>query len=143
MKLFIADDEQDVREGLRYILDWSELGFYICGEGKNGADTLEQILISRPDVVLMDIRMPKLSGLEVIKQAKEAGFQGKFIILSGYSDFAYAQEAIKYGVSSYLTKPIDEDKLEKAVLETKNSLTQEQNAKKNWWNIGPRPEIQF
>ena len=52
MKLFIADDEIDVREGLRYILDWSELGFYICGEGKNGADTLEQILISRPDVVL-------------------------------------------------------------------------------------------
>ncbi len=130
MKLFIADDEQDVREGLRYILDWSALGFYICGEGKNGADTLEQILISHPDVVLMDIRMPKLSGLEVIRQAKEGGFQGKFIILSGYSDFSYAQEAIKYGVSSYLTKPIDEDELEMAVLEAKNALTEEQNAEK-------------
>lgn len=130
MKLFIADDEIDVREGLRYILDWSELGFYICGEGKNGADTLEQILISRPDVVLMDIRMPKLSGLEVIKQAKEQGFQGKFIILSGYSDFSYAQEAIKYGVTCYLTKPIDEDELEKAVLEAKKALTEEQSAQK-------------
>ncbi len=130
MKLFIADDEIDVREGLRYILDWSDLGFYICGEGKNGADTLEQILISRPDVVLMDIRMPKLSGLDVIKQAKEQGFQGKFIILSGYSDFSYAQEAIKYGVTYYLTKPIDEDELEKAVLEAKKSLTEEQSAQK-------------
>lgn len=130
MKLFIADDEIDVREGLRYILDWSELGFYICGEGKNGADTLEQILISRPDVVLMDIRMPKLSGLDVIRQAKEQGFQGKFIILSGYSDFAYAQEAIKYGVTCYLTKPIDEDALEKAVLDAKAALTEEQNAHK-------------
>ena len=130
MKLFIADDEIDVREGLRYILDWSELGFYICGEGKNGADTLEQILISRPDVVLMDIRMPKLSGLEVIKQAKEQGFLGKFIILSGYSDFSYAQEAIKYGVTCYLTKPIDEDELEKAVLEAKKALTEEQSAQK-------------
>lgn len=130
MKLFIADDEIDVREGLRYILDWSELGFYICGEGKNGADTLEQILVSRPDVVLMDIRMPKLSGLEVIRQAREQGFQGKFIILSGYSDFSYAQEAMKYGVTSYLTKPIDEDALEKAVLDAKDALLQEQNAQK-------------
>lgn len=130
MKLFIADDEIDVREGLRYILDWSELGFYICGEGKNGADTLEQILVSRPDVVLMDIRMPKLSGLEVIRQAKEQGFQGKFIILSGYSDFSYAQEAIKYGVTCYLTKPIDEEALEKAVLDARDALTDEQNAQK-------------
>ena len=130
MKLFIADDEIDVREGLRYILDWSELGFYICGEGKNGADTLEQILVSRPDVVLMDIRMPKLSGLEVIRQATEQGFQGKFIILSGYSDFSYAQEAIKYGVTCYLTKPIDEDALEKAVLDARHTLMEEQNAQK-------------
>lgn len=73
MKLFIADDEIDVREGLRYILDWSELGFYICGEGKNGEDTLEQILVSHPDVVLMDIRMPRLSGLDVIRQSREQG----------------------------------------------------------------------
>ena len=130
MKLFIADDEIDVREGLRYILDWSELGFSICGEGKNGLDTLEQILVSHPDVVLMDIRMPKLSGLEVIRQAIEQGFQGKFIILSGYSDFAYAQEAIKLGVTCYLTKPIDEDALEKAVLDAKESLLSEQNTQK-------------
>lgn len=111
MKLFIADDEIDVREGLRYLLDWSELGFYICGEGKNGQDALDQILKFQPDVVLMDIRMPKLSGLEVVKQAKEQGFQGKFIILSGYSDFSYAQGAIQLGVNCYLTKPIDENEL--------------------------------
>lgn len=130
MKLFIADDEIDVREGLKYILDWSELGFYICGEGKNGQDTLEQIVKFQPDVVLMDIRMPKLSGLEVVKQAKEQGFHGKFIILSGYSDFSYAQNAIRLGVSSYLTKPIDEDALEKAVLEAKESLLSEQENQK-------------
>lgn len=130
MKLLIADDEIDVREGLRYILDWSELGFYICGEGKNGEDALEQILTTVPDVVLMDIRMPKLSGLEVIRQAREQGFAGKFIILSGYSDFSYAQEAMKFGVTSYLTKPIDEDELEKAVTEAKDSLMSEQDAQK-------------
>ena len=96
MKLFISDDEIDVREGIRYLLNWSELGFHICGEGKNGLDTLEQITRLMPDVVLLDIRMPKLSGLEVIKKAREQGFSGKFILLSGYSDFSYAQEAIRY-----------------------------------------------
>ncbi|MGN1141586.1 MAG: response regulator [Oliverpabstia sp.] len=130
MKLFIADDEIDVREGIRYLLDWSKLGFYICGEGKNGQETLEQILKLNPDVVLMDIRMPRLSGLEVVKQAKEQNFHGKFIILSGYSDFSYAQEAIRYGVTCYLTKPIDEDELEKAVTEARDSLINEQNTRK-------------
>lgn len=130
MKLFIADDEIDVREGIRYLLDWEKLGFYICGEGKNGQDTLEQILKSHPDVVLLDIRMPRLSGLEVVKQAKERGFKGRFIILSGYSDFSYAQEAIRYGVTCYLTKPIDEDELEKAVLEARDSIQSEQETRK-------------
>lgn len=132
MKLFIADDEIDVREGIRHLLDWSQLGFHISGEGKNGQDTLEQILKLQPDVVLLDIRMPKLSGLEVIKQSKEQGFQGKFIILSGYSDFSYAQEAIRYGVTCYLTKPIDEDELEKAVLDARASVLSEQNAQKKF-----------
>ena len=119
MKLFIADDEMDVREGIRCLLDWQALGFTICGEGKNGEDTLEKILRFEPDVVLIDIRMPRISGLEVIKRARENNFHGRFIILSGYSDFAYAQEAIHYGVTNYLTKPIDEDDLKKAVLSAK------------------------
>jgi len=130
MKLFIADDEIDVREGIRYLLDWQSLGFVICGEGKNGPDTLEQILKLQPDVVLMDIRMPRLSGLEVVKASLEQGFSGKYIIISGYSDFAYAKEAISYGVTCYLTKPIDEDELLHAVLEAKEALEQEQEQKK-------------
>ncbi len=130
MKLFIADDEIDVREGIRYLLDWQSLGFVICGEGKNGPDTLEQILKLQPDVVLMDIRMPRLSGLEVVKASLEQGFSGKYIIISGYSDFAYAKEAIRYGVTCYLTKPIDEDELLHAVLESKEALEQEQEQKK-------------
>ncbi|RKD33633.1 response regulator [Lacrimispora algidixylanolytica] len=130
MKLFISDDEIDVREGIRYLLNWSELGFYICGEGKNGQDTLEQIIRLMPDVVLLDIRMPKLSGLEVIKRAREQGFSGRFILLSGYSDFSYAQEAIRFGVTCYLTKPIEEKELEKAVLEAKESIRNELDMQK-------------
>lgn len=130
MKLLIADDEIDVREGIRYLIDWSALDFMICAEGKNGQDTLEKILKYQPDLVLLDIRMPKLTGLEVIRQARDSGFSGKFIILSGYSDFSYAQEAIRYGVNCYLTKPIDEDELEKAVLKAKEDLLTEQKSQK-------------
>ena len=130
MKLLIADDEIDVREGIRYLLDWQALGFYICGEGKNGPNTLEQILKLQPDVVLMDIRMPKMSGLEVVKNSIEQGFTGKFIIISGYSDFAYAKEAIRFGVTCYLTKPIDEDELERAVLEVRDTLEKEAEQRK-------------
>lgn len=122
MKLYIADDEIDVREGIKYILDWESLNVDFCGEGKNGQEALEQILNLKPDLVLLDIRMPKLSGIEVVKQARESGFEGKFIILSGYSDFSYAQEAMRYGVNYYLTKPIDEEELEKAVLEVRDAL---------------------
>lgn len=130
MKLFISDDEIDVREGIRYLLNWSKLGFYICGEGKNGQDTLDKITRLMPDIVLLDIRMPKLSGLEVIKRAREQGFLGKFILLSGYSDFSYAQEAIRFGVSCYLTKPIDEYELEKAVLEAREAILNELDMQK-------------
>lgn len=130
MKLLIADDEYDVREGIRYLLDWSKLGMYICGEGKNGQDTLNQIIKLQPDIVLLDIRMPKMSGLEIVRRAKEQGFQGKFIILSGYSDFSYAQEAIRSGVSCYLLKPVDEEELEQAVIEAKNTILDEQNTQK-------------
>lgn len=127
MKLLIADDEIDVREGIRYLLNWETLGFEICGEAKNGIDTLQKIQALQPDIVLMDIRMPRLSGLEVIKRAKDNGFAGKFIILSGYSDFSYAQQAVRYNVNFYLTKPIDEDELADAVDKTKQELLKEQN----------------
>lgn len=130
MKLFIADDEIDVREGIRYLLDWESLGFHICGEARNGQEALEQILRLSPDVVLLDISMPRLTGLEVIKQTTEQGFTGKFIILSGYSDFTFAQEAMRYGVSSYLTKPIDEDTLEKIIIETRDAIAGEQDTAK-------------
>lgn len=97
--VLIADDEQNIREGLKYILDWEELGFEIVGEAANGDEVLSLILKQNPSLVLLDIRMPKMYGTDIIKIAREKGFKGKFIILSGYSDFTYAQIAIRYGAS--------------------------------------------
>ena len=105
--LLIADDEAAIREGLKYIIDWEAEGFRLCAEAGNGEDALAKILALRPSLVLLDVKMPKMHGTEVIRQAREQGFTGKCIILSGYSDFAYAQSAIRSGVSFYLLKPID------------------------------------
>lgn len=121
--LFIADDEQNIRDGLKVILDWEALGFTLVGEAGNGEDALNKILRLKPSLTLIDVRMPKMNGTEVIKKAREAGFDGKIVILSGFSDFSYAQEAIKYDVRFYITKPLDEDELLDAVLKIKNELS--------------------
>lgn len=125
--VLIADDEQNIREGLKYIIDWDSLGFQICGEAANGEDTLQQIRQSCPDLVLLDIRMPKMYGTDIIRLAREQGYHGRFIILSGYSDFTYAQTAIRYDADFYLTKPIDEDELSAAAEKIAADLTDEHN----------------
>ncbi|MCM1415302.1 MAG: response regulator transcription factor [bacterium] len=124
-KLFIADDENSIREGLKQIIDWESLGFSLCGEAANGREALAQILTLDPALVVLDVKMPGLHGTEVIRLAREAGFTGKCIILSGYSDFKYAQEAMKNGVRFYLTKPIDEDELYQTVSQIRDELAQE------------------
>lgn len=124
--VLIVDDEANIREGLKSIIDWENMGFTVCGEAGNGEDALKAVLQKNPSLVLIDIRMPKLSGLEVIEQARTQGFEGTFLILSGYSDFQYAKTAMKFGVQYYLTKPIDEEELESAVKEVYASI---QNAR--------------
>lgn len=125
-KVLIADDELIIRQGLRYILDWHGLGYEITGEAANGSDALQFIISQRPDLVLLDIRMPQMLGIDVVKHAREQGYQGKFIILSGFTDFEYTQAAIRYGVDYYLTKPIDEDELLNTVQEITAHFLREQ-----------------
>ncbi len=127
--LYIADDEKAIRDGIKLIVDWKSLGYEICGETGSGAEAVADILRLNPAIVLMDIRMPGLSGLDAIRRLTEEGFEGHFIILSGYSDFKYAQEAMKYNVRHYLTKPIDEDELTSAVREINGMLDNEADAR--------------
>lgn len=123
--IFIADDEAIIREGIKCLLDYEALGYRICGEAANGDQALERILALQPDVTLMDIRMPGISGLEAIRSARERGYEGKIVIVSSYTDFKYAQEAIRYGVQHYITKPIDEDELEVILREFAESFEKE------------------
>lgn len=123
--ILVADDEAIIRNGIKHLLDYESLGFTICAEASDGNETLHAIRTYNPDVVMMDIRMPGLTGLEVVKKARAEGFTGKVIIISSYSDFKYAQEAIRHGVQYYIIKPIDEDELENILHEFKESFDRE------------------
>ena len=115
LTVYIADDEEVVRAGLKKIINWQELGFEICGEAGDGLSAYNEIRDLNPDLLLLDIRMPKLQGLDLAYQLREDGYTGRIIILSGYSEFKYAQDAIKCDVDFYLTKPIEEEELQKTV----------------------------
>lgn len=123
-RILVVDDEAIIREGIKCLFDYEALGFTICGEAATGEQALAAIINLQPDVVLMDIRMPGISGLEVTKRARQAGFSGKIVIISSYTDFSYAREAMRQGVQHYITKPIDEDELELVLRQFKDELDQ-------------------
>lgn len=126
-KVLIVDDEIFVRKGLINLIDWSSLQFEICGEAENGAQALTLIKHLSPDLVIVDIRMPVLDGLELIRQVNaEGGHQPLFIILSGYPDFSYAQQAFRYNVSDYILKPVDEQEIVATLKRIATTLNQKQ-----------------
>ncbi len=115
MKLLICDDEKAILNGLQKILDWKSLGFTEIITANKGDLALETLLLEKPTLTLIDINMPVLDGLAVIKEARNNGFEGDFIIISGFSEFSYAQKAISLNVTSYLCKPIDDEELLESV----------------------------
>lgn len=123
-RMIIVDDEPTVRNGLKSLLDWSEYGFEICAEAEDGVEGLKKIIEFQPDLVMADIKMPELGGIEMIQEARNCGFTGKCVFLSGYSDFTYAKQAIKLGVEAYLLKPIDDDELTECIESMKQELIQ-------------------
>lgn len=110
-RLIVVDDEQKIRDGIADCYPWAELGFEMAGtfpDGKAAFDYVERYCV---DVVLSDIRMPKMDGLELARQLQESYPKVKVILLSGFAEFQYAQEAIRFGVREYILKPIQYDNL--------------------------------
>lgn len=111
--VLLVDDEPWVLEGLRTMIDWNRFGFQICGEALSAPEALKLIERLQPELVMTDIRMPVLNGLELIEHSNRTmPHPPKFVILSGYDDFGYAHNAMQQRVAEYLLKPIDDEEIE-------------------------------
>lgn len=110
-KVFLVDDEEMVIESLKASVDWNDYGFEVAGYALRGEDAFKMIAALKPDVVFTDIRMPGMSGLELIKRIKDTFNPALAIVVSGYAEFALAQKAINYGAFGYCLKPFDEGEI--------------------------------
>jgi len=107
LRVMLVDDEPLALEGLRLLIDWHAEGFSVCSECASASEALAALRKAKPDVIVTDIRMPGMDGLHLMKEAQANGFQGVFVVVSGYGDFEYAQRALQLGVAGYLLKPVD------------------------------------
>lgn len=102
--VLLVEDEVFVRESVRRIVDWNSLGFEVIGEAGNGIEALAFIEQHRPSLVICDILMPKMNGVELLRQVREKEIESRFIMLSCMSDFEYVRQAMEYGASNYILK---------------------------------------
>lgn len=130
LKVLIVDDEPLIRQGLKSIIDWKGYGFDICGEADNGKSGLDMIQNLKPDVAVIDIKMPQMNGLELVEEVKKLGMDLRVIILTAYSDFKFAQEAIDLGIDSYILKPIEKEELIQKVSRIRESLIKDRMEKR-------------
>jgi len=109
--ILIVDDEPIIRKGMKQFLDWDQYGFAIIGEAANGFEALRFAQNNQVDLLITDIKMPGMDGLELVEKLHEQNLYPYVTVLSGYGEFEYARRAINQGVQSYLLKPIQEEEL--------------------------------
>ena len=126
MRIVIVEDEAPIREGMEGILKKLNPSYELAGKAADGIEGLEVIRRVKPDLIIMDIRMPDMDGLTMLKKLREEGVASKALILSAYSDFSYAKQAMELGVSTYLLKPVKIQELKK-VLKQMEEEVQEKN----------------
>lgn len=131
LKVFLVEDEFVVREGIKNNVPWSENGFLFCGEASDGELAYTQIRQKKPDIIITDIKMPFMNGLELSRLVKKDNPEVKIIILSGYGEFEYAKEAINIGIEEYLLKPINAEELLKTVKRVAQKIRNEREEKEN------------
>lgn len=116
IQIIIADDEQNICEMLKQLIRFDEMDMELVHMSNDGEDLKKSIMLYRPEIVITDIRMPVTDGLEVIRWCNENGYKTNFVVLSGYHQFEYAYNALKYKVNDYLLKPVNEDELNETLL---------------------------
>jgi len=114
-KVVVVEDEDLVRRGIVLAVDWQSVDCAVVGEAANGAEGLEVIRERKPDLIVTDIKMPRMDGIEMLRRLRAEGNNAAVILLTAYSDFTYAQAAVKLGAVDYLLKPFHDGELEEAV----------------------------
>lgn len=125
-KAVIADDEGVILQGLKKLVDWTNMDVHLVGEARDGQQLKEVMEETDPDIVITDIMMPYRTGLDILRWCNEADMHAKFIFISGYQEFTYAKEALQSGAVDYLLKPVARKDLEDAVHKAIQKL-EEQN----------------
>ncbi len=130
-RIMLVDDEEEVRKAMIRKMDWEKLGFTVAGDAENGEDALEKLEQLEPDVVMTDIRMPYMDGLTLVARIREKYPSIKILIFSGYDDFEYAKQAIKYRVTEYILKPVNGEELAEILRRVRISLDEEIEERRN------------
>ncbi|MCT4598914.1 MAG: response regulator [Vallitalea sp.] len=125
LNVMLIDDEYYVRQSIKIAIPWEDNGFHICGEAEDGEEAFNKLITLKPDIAFVDINMPIINGLNLIKKIKEHNIKTKIIILTGYNKFEYAKQAIELGTCCYLLKPIVESELLAALLDIKEVIIKE------------------
>ena len=131
IKVLVVDDEMFVRRGIVMETDWASLGCVVVAEAANGEEGLEAARNCQPDLIITDIRMPKMNGIDMVRKLREEGNQSKVIFLTAYGEFEYARSAIKLLVPDYILKPFEDGELEQAVLRIRDEEKQRGEEKRN------------
>lgn len=149
-KVFLVDDEINILKGIAMLVDWKKCGTKLVVEAHYGQMALDFLQQEVPDIVITDIKMPGMNGIELIKNIHASYPDVKFIILSGYDEFTFAKTAMAYGVKHYLLKPSNETKIEQALCEVVNELEKQkqkeqfiQSMHEKLEQIIPKAKIQF
>lgn len=121
-RVIIADDEKKVCQLIRMLVDWDQYGMEVVATAGDGMEVLDRIKEYKPHLIISDIRMPGLNGLEMIEKARELEKELEFIIISGHRNFEYAQTAIKFGVNDYILKPVNREELQATLLRMRDKL---------------------
>lgn len=125
LRVVLADDEKKVLLLMRKLIDWEGLGFEIVGMASDGISALDQVREKKPHLLVTDIRMPGCDGIDLVRQAKQIQPGLHFIIVSGYRQFEYAQNALKYGVEGYLLKPLKQEEMVDLLISLKEKMGEE------------------
>ena len=125
MKILIVEDEIKTLNGIEGLIRQLGEPYHVVGKARNGLEGIELALLENPDLIMTDIRMGEMDGLEMIKQLNDRRFSCKYLILSGYADFQYAREAMTLGSVDYLLKPMTKDMLKEALCKIDGILENE------------------